>query len=138
MNVTTPSGDQQSNVLEQSDYEAVGGAPAITAVVGRFYELVVADDRLAGYFEGVEMVRLKRHQVALVSQVMGGPVEYSGRDLRAAHEGMGISTDDFAVVVDHLVTALTEAGVPSEIIGRVGAALGATEPDIVEVPSTGA
>jgi hemoglobin len=134
--VTNPSGGQQSDVLEQSDYEAVGGAPAITAVVGRFYELVVADERLAGYFEGVEMHRLKRHQVALVSQVMGGPVEYEGRELRAAHQGMGISTEDFAAVVDHLVTALTEAGVPSEIIGRVGVALGGTEADIVEVSST--
>jgi hemoglobin len=123
-------------VLEQSDYAAVGGAPAITAVVNRFYDLVVADDRLAGYFDGVEMVRLKRHQVALVSQVMGGPVEYSGRDLRAAHQGMGISTDEFAVVVDHLVTALTEAGVEPAIIGRVGDALGGTESDIVEVSST--
>ena len=133
--MTTPSVDQ-SDVLEVSDYTAVGGAPAITAVVNRFYDLVVADERLAGYFEGVEMVRLKRHQVALVSQVMGGPVEYEGRELRAAHEGMGISSDDFAVVVDHLVTALTEAGVPSEIIGRVGVALGGTEADIVEVSST--
>jgi len=134
--VTSPSGDLQSDVLEQSDYAAVGGAPAITAVVARFYDLVVADDRLAGYFEGVEMARLKRHQVALVSQVMGGPVEYSGRDLRAAHQGMGISTEDFAVVVDHLVTALTEAGVEPAIIGRVGDALGGTESDIVEVSST--
>jgi hemoglobin len=104
--------------------------------VNRFYDLVVADERLAGYFEGVEMVRLKRHQVALVSQVMGGPVEYSGRDLSVAHQGMGISTDDFAVVVDHLVTALTEAGVEPAIIGRVGDALGGTESDIVEVSST--
>ena len=134
--MTSPSGDLQSDVLEQSDYAAVGGAPAITAVVGRFYDLVVADDRLAGYFEGVEMARLKRHQVALVSQVMGGPVEYSGRDLSAAHQGMGISTDEFAVVVDHLVTALTEAGVEPAIIGRVGDALGGTESDIVEVSST--
>ena len=133
--MTTPSVDQ-SDVLEVSDYTAVGGAPAITAVVNRFYDLVVADERLAGYFEGVEMVRLKRHQVALVSQVMGGPVEYEGRELRAAHEGMGISSDDFAVVVGHLVTALTEAGVPPEIIGRVGVALGGTEADIVEVSST--
>jgi hemoglobin len=133
--MTTPNVDQ-SDVLEVSDYQAVGGAPAITAVVNRFYELVVGDEQLAGYFEGIEMVRLKRHQVALVSQVMGGPVEYEGRELRAAHEGMGISTDDFAVVVGHLVTALTEAGVPSEIIGRVGVALGGTEADIVEVSST--
>ena len=134
--MTNPSGGQQSDVLEQSDYEAVGGAPAITAVVGRFYELVVGDERLAGYFEGVEMPRLKRHQVALVSQVMGGPVEYEGRELRAAHQGMGISTEDFAIVVGHLVTSLTEAGVPAEIIGRVGVALGGTEADIVEVSST--
>ena len=35
------------------------------------------------------MVRLKRHQVALVSQVMGGPVAYEGRDLRAAHSEHG-------------------------------------------------
>ncbi|MRG59553.1 group 1 truncated hemoglobin [Agromyces sp. CFH 90414] len=119
-----------------SDYAAVGGAPAVTAVVNRFYELVVGDERLAGYFDGIEMVRLKRHQVALVSQVMGGPVEYSGRDLRAAHANMGISADDFAAVAGHLIAALTEAGVPADIIDRTVGAVAATQPDIVEVPST--
>ena len=101
-------------------------------MVDRFYQLVLGDERLRGYFSGVEMVRLKRHQVALVSQVMGGPVGYEGRDLRAAHNGMGISQEDFAAVVDHLVTALTEAGVERAIIDRVGIALAGTESDIVE------
>lgn len=119
-----------------SDYAAVGGAPAITAVVNRFYELVLGDETLVHYFDGIEMVRLKRHQVALVSHVMGGPVVYEGRDVRAAHAGMGISADDFAAVAGHLVTALTEAGVPSEIIDRTVSAVAATQPDIVEVTST--
>ncbi|UOE43488.1 group I truncated hemoglobin [Agromyces larvae] len=114
-----------------SDYAAVGGGPAISAVVDRFYELVLGDERLVGYFDGVEIHRLKRHQVALVSQVMGGPVAYSGRDLRSAHERLGISEADFDLVVVHLVTALTEAGVPEEIIGRVGAALAQSQPEIV-------
>ncbi len=123
---------------ERSDYEAVGGGPAIAAVVDRFYELVLGDDRLRGFFNGVEMVRLKRHQVVLVSQVMGGPVAYEGRDLRTAHKGMGISQEDFAAVVDHLVTALTEAGVERAIIDRVGAVLAGTESDIVETtPAVG-
>ena len=62
----------QPDLEERSDYAAVGGAPAIAAVVERFYQLVLGDERLRGFFDGVEMVRLKRHQVALVSQVMGG------------------------------------------------------------------
>ena len=33
-----------------SDYERVGGAPAIRAVVDRFYELVLQDERLVSFF----------------------------------------------------------------------------------------
>lgn len=121
-----------------SDYAAVGGGAAVSTVVDRFYQLVLGDERLARYFEGIDMPRLKRHQAALVSQVMGGPVEYSGRDLRTAHANMGISSDDFAAVAGHLVTALTEAGVPADIIDRTVGAVAATEPDIVEVRTAGA
>jgi hemoglobin len=128
----------QPDLEERSDYAAVGGAPAISAVVERFYQLVLGDDRLRGYFDGIEMVRLKRHQVALVSQVMGGPVGYEGRDLRAAHDGMRISSEDFAAVAAHLVTALTEAGVESDIIDRVVTAIAGTEADIVESHPAGA
>lgn len=128
----------QPDLEERSDYAAVGGAPAISAVVDRFYQLVLGDDRLRGYFDGTEMVRLKRHQVALVSQVMGGPVGYEGRELRAAHEGMNISDGDFAAVAGHLVTALTEAGVDRDIIDRVVATIAGTEADIVESRSAGA
>lgn len=136
--MSNPTLDQQHDLDARSDYEAVGGGPAIAAVVDRFYELVLGDDRLRGFFNGVEMVRLKRHQVVLVSQVMGGPVAYEGRDLRTAHKGMGISQEDFAAVVDHLVTALTEAGVERAIIDRVGAVLAGTESDIVETtPAVG-
>ena len=130
------SRDEQPDIQARSDYEAVGGGPAVAAVVDRFYGLVLDDDRLRDYFDGVEMVRLKRHQVALVSQVMGGPVEYSGRDLRAAHQGKGISSDDFGAVAGHLVTALTEAGVEPAIIDRTVTAVAGTQPDIVENDST--
>jgi hemoglobin len=114
-----------------SDYELIGGGPAVTAVVHEFYEAVLADPQLAGFFEGVDLARLKRHQVAMVSQVLGGPVEYDGRELGEVHAGLSIGPADFAAVVDHLVAALQGAGVPDEVIGRVGVALGATEPAIV-------
>jgi hemoglobin len=115
-----------------SDYETVGGGPAVSAVVSDFYVRVLGDPRLAPYFEGVDLPRLKRHQALLVTQVLGGPENYDGRPLAEAHAGLGISHDEFAVVVGHLAAALRDAGVPDDIIGRAGAAVAAAEPEIVE------
>jgi hemoglobin len=103
----------------------------VRAVVDRFYELVLGDERLVSFFADSNITQLKRHQVLLISQVLGGPVSYDGRDLREAHDGLRISRDDFEVVVTHLVQALDEAGVDAEIIARVGAVLAATEKDVV-------
>ena len=120
-------------ITAPTDYDLIGGGRAVSAVVDRFYELVLADPDLATYFTSIDMSRLKRHQVLLISQVLGGPAEYDGHDLRDAHEGRGISSADFNRVVTHLVTALTEANVPPAVIGRVGEALDGTAKEIVEV-----
>lgn len=114
-----------------SDYDRIGGASAIRDVVNRFYELVLADERLAGFFAGVEMTGLKRHQAQLISQVMGGPVTYEGRELRAAHARLAIRRSDFTAVVQHLVTALKEVGAPLDVVSRVVDVLAASEPDVV-------
>ncbi|UPK75116.1 group 1 truncated hemoglobin [Nocardioidaceae bacterium SCSIO 66511] len=116
---------------EPSDYERIGGGRAVSAVVDRFYDLILADPSLVDYFAETRMEHLKRHQVMLVSHLLGGPAEYDGRDLRTAHAGMDIGAADFDRVVTHLVTALTEAGVPSDVIDRLGGSLGAARADIV-------
>lgn len=115
-----------------SDYDAIGGAPAVRAVVDDFYGRVLADPQLVSYFDGIDMPRLKRHQALLVSQVLGGPADYDGRSLREAHAGFGITKDHFDLVVNHLAGALQDAGVPDDILGRAATAVVATEPDIVE------
>jgi hemoglobin len=118
-----------------SDYDQIGGAPAVIAVVGDFYDRVLADPVLAPYFDGVDLVRLRRHQVLLVSQVLGGPAEYDGRELRDAHSGMDITREHFSMVVSHLVDAMKGAGVPAEIVQRVVLELGSTRGDIVGAPA---
>jgi hemoglobin len=114
-----------------TDYQRIGGGPAVKVVVDRFYQLILADEQLVGFFEDTDMAQLKRHQALLISQVLGGPANYDGRDLQEAHAGMDIARDDYVKVVSHLVQALEEAGVEPEIIGRVGGALAATEQDVV-------
>ncbi|WP_020579401.1 group I truncated hemoglobin [Actinopolymorpha alba] len=116
-----------------SDYDRIGGASAVGAVVERFYELVRSDPKLDPFFTTVDMPRLKRHQVLLISQVLGGPAEYAGKDLSTAHADLKITRADFQLVASYLVTALEEANVDPDIIGRVGGALATTEKDVVNV-----
>ncbi|HEX5906346.1 MAG TPA: group 1 truncated hemoglobin [Propionibacteriaceae bacterium] len=119
-----------------SDYDAIGGGPAVSAVVNDFYVRVLDDPQLAPYFEGVDIPRLKRHQVLLVTQVLGGPDNYEGRSLDEAHEHLDVDHDDFAAVASHLTAAMNAAGVPEDIVIRAIAAVSATEPDIVKAGST--
>jgi hemoglobin len=112
-------------------FERLGQEAGIRTAVDDFYVRVVADPQLAPYFEGIDLPRLRRHQTALLSQVTGGPVEYTGRDLAAGHAGLGITPEDFDRVVGHLVATLTALGVSAEDIGAVGEALTAHRDYIV-------
>ena len=119
-----------------SPFVAVGGASAVSAVVDEFYRRLLDDPATSGHFTnlvaGDGLHRLKRHQVLLISQVLGGPADYNGRPLDQAHAGLGISHDDLAAVVSHLVAAMREARVPEDILLRTIAVVASTEPDIVE------
>ena len=114
-----------------SIYDEIGGRPAVDAAVSIFYERVLADPTLAGYFDGVELDRLKRHQRAFIGMALGGPVVYSGRDMKSAHAGLDITAEAFGAVVQHLAATLTSLGVPDETIGAIAGALAPLQDDIV-------
>jgi hemoglobin len=115
-----------------SDYDRIGGAPAVTEAVDRFYRRLLDDDELSGFFAETDLPRLKRHQVALISQVLDGPKEYAGRELSEAHRGMDITPGQYKAVGAHLTAVLEELEVPRDIIESVGQVLEAVAPDIIE------
>ena len=117
-----------------SDYAAIGGASAIREVVDRFYARVLADPDLAGYFERVDLAQLRRHQALLLTEVLGGPAGYRGRDLAAAHAGLSITQTHFAKVGGHLAGALGEAGADQRVVAAVGARLAEVQDKIVTRP----
>ena len=115
-----------------SHYDRVGGKPAIREVVEQFYARVLDDDELAPYFTDADVSEVKRHQVLLLSQVLGGPAEYDGRELGAAHRGLGITSDHYDKVVGHLVAVLTELGADDEVLAAAGGVVAGVKGDIVE------
>jgi hemoglobin len=118
---------------EPTHYELIGGIEAIRHAVNDFYDRVLGDPELAGYFAGVDIGRVKRHQVRLLSSVLGGPQVYDGRALSAAHAGLNISPEHYDRVVAHLAAVLEARGAPADTAGAVLDALYSVKDDIVEV-----
>jgi hemoglobin len=111
-------------------YERVGGAEALTVVVDDLYVRIMADQRLAGFFAGTSLARLKGRQVEFFAAALGGPEPYVGPPMRQVHQGRGIGQAEFDLVAGHLVDALTAAGVDSATIGEVIGAVAPLAPDI--------
>lgn len=117
-----------------SHYDRLGGVDAIRAAVDALYERILRDDDLAPYFAGVDLARVKRHQVLLLCSLLGGPETYDGRPLDEAHHGLGVTSTDFDRVVAHVEAVLEAAGAPAGTIVAVTDVLAGAKADIVEVP----
>ncbi len=114
-----------------SDFERIGGTPALTAVVDDLYVRLGADPLVGHYFAAIDLPHQKRHMVLMLTKVLGGPDTYTGRELDEAHQPLGISDADYDCVGGHLMSALGEAGVPEDIRGHVDEVLGAVRPQVV-------
>ncbi|HEV7897675.1 MAG TPA: group 1 truncated hemoglobin [Planosporangium sp.] len=121
-----------------SMYERIGGADTVRSVVDRLYLLITEDERLRAYFDDVDLTGQQRHMAALLSQVLGGPKEYEGRELLEAHAPLGITAEHYGLVGDYLTAALVIAHAPGDVIEAVGEVLAASRSQVVVRPDVDA
>ena len=116
-----------------SIYDEIGGKEAVATTVEVFYGHVLADPVLAPWFRDTDMRRQKAHMRAFIAAALGGPQLYAGRDMGAAHAGLGITDRAFDHVVAHLVATLTELGVAPATIAAIGDALAPLRAQVVSL-----
>src|SRR5690606_12272494 len=117
-----PAARRGEERIEMSSlYEKIGGEAAVDAAVDVFYRKVLADDRISHYFDDIDMDRQRVKQKAFLTFAFGGPANYSGKDMRAAHAKMNLSEADFSAVMENLGGTLKELGVPDELIAEAAA-----------------
>jgi hemoglobin len=104
---------------ENSLYHKLGGKPAIDAAVAAFYVKVLADSRINHYFKDTNMTKQRRKQKEFLSAAFGGPVPWTGLDMRTAHADMKLSEADFNAVAENLQKTLEELKVPKDLISQV-------------------
>ena len=112
-------------------YDTIGGGAAVGAVVDELYRRALDDPNLKGYFDGIDMDRLNRHQRVFIAAALGRPHAYQGRAMGEAHAGLSITGDAFDRVARHLVAILRESGVDEDIVGHITDSLGPLRPQIV-------
>jgi hemoglobin len=122
----------------RSLYDRVGGEKAIRAVVNDFVTAAAADPKVdftrGGKWQASDahVMTLKDHLVAMLGNAFGGPQKYTGRTMKVAHQGMGITPDQFGAIAGHLKATLEKHKVPTAEIGEIMAIAASTASDIIE------
>ncbi|HEY1758299.1 MAG TPA: group 1 truncated hemoglobin [Bryobacteraceae bacterium] len=117
-------------------YDRLGGKKSITAVVDEFVSRVAADARINHYFAqtAADPARMKNFKMNLVDQICqatGGPCRYTGKNMKDAHAGMGITSADFNALVEDLSGALDKFKVQDKEKNELLGALAPMKSDIV-------
>ena len=116
-------------------YERLGGYDAIAAVSADLLGRLQADARLGRFWQnrGADgVLREKQLLVDFLCASAGGPIYYTGRDMKTSHRGMRIDERDWSAFLGHLNATLDAFRVPraerDEVVGFVQS----TRADIVE------
>lgn len=96
-------------------YDRLGGEPAIRKVVDDFITLIAADERIderhRKHFKEGDVALLKQKLIDQVGEATGGPHKYTGKDMKSAHLGLGLTNMDFDALLDDLTRALNQNSV---------------------------
>ena len=111
-------------------FVSLGGEAAIDAVVERFYDILLADDRVSGLFANTDMKHQRAMQKMFLNHVFGGK-QYDGKNMRDAHSRLSLTDDHFNAVAEDLIRTLNELGVPQDKIDAVMAVVATTKNDVL-------
>jgi hemoglobin len=122
----------------KSLWDRLGGEQAVRTVVHEAGTAAAADPKVNFTRNGTVKIdekgvaRLEQLLVEFISEKTGGPLKYTGKDMKTAHAGMKITEDEFNALTEHILAALKKAKVLQPEIDELMEIVAATKKDIVE------
>ena len=112
--------------MADSLYDKYGGFAGIHGVVSKLYDKVADSKTLEPWFKHIDMTNLIDHQTKFLCKTLGGPDNFTGRALEAAHSAsknpnihQKITQEAFNEVAGHLKAALEESGVEADDVDTI-------------------
>jgi len=122
-------------MADRTLYERLGGYDAIAAVASDLLPRLQSDPRLARFWQNRSDDGVRREKQLLIDFLCssaGGPLLYTGRDMKTSHRGMRIDERDWSGFLGHLAATLEAFRVPTAERDAVVAFIQSTKSDIVE------
>ena len=96
-------------------YEAVGGEPAVLAIIEALYGKLFCDPMVGFLFDGKDKAHIVEQQVRFTCRFLGGPDRYTGKPLPEAHARLPLLPGHFDRRHRLLAQTLDEHRVPDEV-----------------------
>jgi len=92
--------------MSDSLYARLGGSDGITRIASDLVDIHLANPAISTRFGSSDVSKLKHRAATFFIAGTGGPNDYDGKDMLAAHKGMNISAHEFMAVLDDALAAL--------------------------------
>lgn len=116
---------------DDSVYQGLGKTEGITKIVDDFVPLILADQRIAHFFNKIKKEEFSALLVAQFCELSGGPCQYKGRDMYESHQGMSISNAHFNALAEDLQIAMEKNNISSSVANKLVAKLAPMQRPIV-------
>jgi hemoglobin len=119
---------------DQTLYQRLGGYDAIAAATDDLLGRLLNDPLLKDYWKGKSEASFRKDRQLIVDFLVsaaGGPAFYSGRDMKTAHTGLGITEREWDLFLDHSRAMLDHLQVPAREQDEVLDFLNGLKDDVV-------
>lgn len=122
-------------MTEKTLYERLGGYDGIAGFVDDLLPRLQSDSQLGRFWQnrgddGVQ--REKQFLTDYLCSNAGGPIYYTGRDMKLSHVGMKINESDWSVFLGHAGDTMVALDVPQQECDDVVTFVLSLKDDIVE------
>ncbi len=120
---------------QKSLYERLGGYDGITAFANDMLPRLQADPQLGRFWQNRGDDGIAREKQLLIDYLCasaGGPMYYTGRDMKLAHKGMKIREQDWEIFLQHAGATMKALQIPQQECDEIVAFVLNLKDDIVE------
>ena len=120
---------------QKSLYERLGGYEGITAFASDLLARLQADPQLGRFWQNRGDDGIAREKQLLIDYLCasaGGPMYYTGRDMKTSHKGMKISESDWSIFLQHAGATMEALQVPKQECDEIVAFVLSLKADVVE------
>jgi len=122
---------ETSTTQKLSLYQRLGGEEGIKKFLNDLFDRHQKNPKISPFLEHVDLEKLKRLALEFFSMGTGGPLKYTGRDMRSAHAHLHLTEENFEDSNSDILLTLRENGIDQETTDEVFSILNSLKGEVL-------